>query len=63
MESGATKDDPVVRISLEILKRLLLLQDTPAEELEGLSALQEDIKKRYNGIKKALEEVARQRLV
>jgi hypothetical protein len=63
MESGATKDDPVVRISLEILKRFLLLHDTPAEELEGLSALQEDIKKRYNGMKKALEEVARQRLV
>jgi hypothetical protein len=31
------KDDPAIKISLDILKRSLLLQDTPEEELEGLS--------------------------
>jgi len=45
MESGATKDDAAIKISLDILKRSLLLQDTPAGELEGISAGQGDINK------------------
>lgn len=58
---GATKDDPAVRLSLDILKRSLLLQDTPDEELDGLSPEQAVLKKRYNGLMKAVEEVSQQR--
>ena len=61
MASGATRDDPAIQISLDILKRSLLLQDTPADELGGLSDEQAAIKKRYNGMKKALNEVAEQK--
>jgi len=61
MESGATKDDPAIQISLDILKRSLLLQDTPEEELEGLSDEQAAIKKRFNGLSRAVEEVALQK--
>ncbi len=57
-ETGATKDDPAVQISLDILKRSLLLQDTPEEELEELSPEQSVIRKRYNGLKKAVQEVS-----
>ena len=61
MASGATRDDPAIQISLDILKRSLLLQDNPADELGGLSDEQAAIKKRYNGMKKALNEVAEQK--
>jgi carboxyl-terminal processing protease len=61
MAVGATRDDPAIQISLDILKRSLLLQDTPADELGGLSDEQAAIKKRYNGMKKALKEVAEQK--
>jgi hypothetical protein len=61
MASGATMDDPAIQTSLDILKRSLLLQDTPADELGGLSDEQAAIKKRYNGMKKALKEVAEQK--
>ena len=55
MASGATRDDPAIKISLDILKRSLLLQDNPADELGGLSDEQAAIKKRYNGMKRAVE--------
>jgi len=58
LEMGATRDDPAVQLSLDILKRSLLLQDTPEEELEGLSPEQAAIKKRYNGLLKAVEQVS-----
>ena len=61
MELGATKDDPAIRISLDILKRSLLLQDTPEDELEGLSKEQAAIKKRFNGLNRAVEEVVQQK--
>jgi len=62
MESGATKDDPAIQISLDILKRSLGLQDTSSSgESGGLPAAQADIIQRYNKMKKALEEVAGQR--
>lgn len=61
LELGATKDDPAIRISLDILKRSLLLQDTPEEELEGLSEEQAAIKKRFNGMNRAVEEVVQQK--
>ncbi len=61
MESGATKDDPVVQISLDILKRSLLLQDTPEEELEGLSEEQAALIKRFNGLSRAVGEVTLQK--
>ena len=61
MELGATRDDPVIQISLDILKRSLLLQDTPEEELEGLSKEQTAIIKRFNGLNKAVEEVTQQK--
>jgi carboxyl-terminal processing protease len=61
MESGATKDDPVVQISLDILKRSLLLQDTPEEELEGLSKEQAALIKRFNGLSRAVGEVTLQK--
>jgi hypothetical protein len=61
MASGATRDDPAIKISLDILKRSLLLQDTPADELGGLSDEQAAIKKRYNGMKRAVEGFALQK--
>ncbi|MFC1843361.1 S41 family peptidase [Thermodesulfobacteriota bacterium] len=61
MESGATKDDPAIKISLDILKRSLLMQGVPEDGVEGLSPEQEVVAKRYYGMKKALEEVARQK--
>ena len=61
MESGATRDDPAIQISLDILKRSLLLQDTPEEELEGLSEEQAAIVKRFNGLNRAVEEVTLQK--
>jgi carboxyl-terminal processing protease len=60
MDSGATKDDPAVKISLEILKRSLLLQEEQTDDSGDLSPEQKTIRKRYNGMKKALEEVALQ---
>lgn len=61
LELGATKDDPAIMISLDILKRSLLLQDTPEEELEGLSKEQVAIKKRFNGLNRAVLEVTQQK--
>ncbi len=61
LELGATKDDPAIKISLDILKRSLLLQDTPEEELEGLSDEQAAIKKRFNGLNRAVLEVTPQK--
>jgi len=61
LELGATKDDPAIKISLDILKRSLLLQDTPEEELEGLSDQLADIKKRFNGLNRAVKEVTLQK--
>ncbi len=61
LEMGATKDDQAVQLSREVLKRALLLQDTPEDELEGLDPEQAAIRKRFNGLNKAVEEVARQR--
>jgi carboxyl-terminal processing protease len=58
---GATKDDPAIIISLDILKRSLLLQDTPEEELEGLTEKQAAIIKRFNGLNRAVEEVKLQK--
>lgn len=58
---GATRDDPAVQIGLDILKRSLLLQNTPDSELEGLSPELAAIKKRFNGLNKAVEEVSLQR--
>jgi carboxyl-terminal processing protease len=58
---GATRDDPAVKLGLEILKRSLLLQDTPEEELEDLSPEQAAIVKRFNGLQKALQEISRQK--
>jgi hypothetical protein len=55
------KDDPAIKISLDILKRSLLLQDTPEEELEGLSDEQAAIKKRFNGMNRAVLEVTPQK--
>ena len=57
---GATRDDPTILISLDILKRSLLLQNTQEEELEGLSDEQVEIKKRFNGLNRAVKEVASQ---
>jgi hypothetical protein len=36
----------------------LLLQDTPVDNLAGLSDEQVKIKKRFHGLKKAIEEVS-----
>ena len=58
---GATRDDPAVKLGLEILKRSLLLQNTPEEELEDLSAEQAAVVKRFNGLQKALQEISRQK--
>lgn len=58
---GATRDDPAIKISLDVLKRSLLLQETPEEELEGLSDEQAAIKKRFNGLTKAIVEVSSQK--
>jgi carboxyl-terminal processing protease len=58
---GATKDDPAILISLDILKRSLLLQETPDDELEGLSDEQVEIKKRFYGLNRAVEKVSRQK--
>jgi carboxyl-terminal processing protease len=58
LEIGATKDDPSVQLSLDILKRSLLLQDIPEEELEGLTPEQAAIKKRFKGLNKAVGEVS-----
>jgi C-terminal peptidase prc len=55
MASGATRNDPAIKISLDILKRSLLLQENPADELGGLSDGQAAIKKHYNGMKRAVE--------
>ncbi len=60
---GATKDDPAVQLSLDILKRSLLLQDLPEDELQGLTPEQAAIKKRYSGLMKAVAEVSKQRKV
>jgi carboxyl-terminal processing protease len=60
LEIGATKEDPSVQLSLDILKRSLLLQDMPEEELEGLTPEQATIKKRFNGLNKAVKEVSHQ---
>ena len=58
---GATKDDPAILISLDILKRSLLLQETPDDELEGLSDEQVEIKKRFYGLNRAVEKVSSQK--
>ena len=60
LASGSTRDDPAIQISLDILKRSLLLQDTRLDNLAGLSDEQVKIKKRFHGLKKAIEEVSRQ---
>jgi carboxyl-terminal processing protease len=58
---GATKDDPAIQISLDVVKRSLLLQDIPDDELEGLSDNQAAVKKRFYGLNRAVEEVSRKR--
>ena len=58
LEIGATKDDPSVQLCLEILRLSLLLQDTPEEELEGLSDEQATLKKYFNGLNKAVKEIS-----
>jgi hypothetical protein len=58
LDSGSTRDDQAIQISLDILKRSLLLQDTPVDNLAGLSDEQVKIKKRFHGLKKAIEEVS-----
>ena len=61
IESGATRNDPAIQISLDILKRSLLLLGTPAEGPSGLSGEQEVIKKRFYGLEKAVGEVSHQK--
>ena len=56
---GATRDDPAVKLGLEILKRSLLLQDASEEELENQSPEQAAMVKRFNGLQKALQEISR----
>jgi carboxyl-terminal processing protease len=58
LELGATKDDPSIQLCLDILRLSLLLQDTPEEELEGLTDEQAAVKKRFNGLSKAVKEIA-----
>jgi carboxyl-terminal processing protease len=58
LELGATKDDPSVQLCLDILRLSLLLRDTPEEELEGLSDEQATLKKDFNGLNKAVEEIS-----
>jgi len=61
LELGATKNDPAVRISLDILKRSLLLLETSTDEPDtDITSEQANIKKRFNGLQKALTEVKRQ---
>jgi carboxyl-terminal processing protease len=57
---GATREDPAVKLGLEILKRSLLLQDASEEELESLSPEQAAMVKRFNGLQNALQEISRQ---
>ena len=57
---GATREDPAVKLGLEILKRSLLLQDASEEELENLSPEQAAMVKRFNGLQNALHEIGRQ---
>jgi hypothetical protein len=47
-----------VQLCLEILRLSLLLQDTPEEELEGLSGEQATLKKYFNGLNKAVKEIS-----
>ena len=56
---GATRDDPAVKLGLEILKKSLLLQDASEEELDNLTPEQAVGVKRFNGLQKALQEITR----
>ena len=56
---GATRDDPAVKLGLEILKKSLLLQDASEEELENLTPEQAVGVKRFNGLQKAMQEISR----
>jgi carboxyl-terminal processing protease len=60
---GATKGDPAVQLGLEILKQSLLLQDTPEEELAGLTLEKAAMVKRFNGMRKAVEKVSRKKSI
>lgn len=52
-------DDPAVRISLDILKRSLLLMEISHDEAANLPEEQVPIIKRFNGLLKALSEIGR----